>query len=42
MVEKFPTGELFYFPKMKFEKMKEKYEKEIKKANKRVTFIELY
>ena len=42
MVEKLESGELLYVPKIKCDKLNEKYDKEISKANKRVTFIELY
>ena len=42
ILEKMENGHLFYYPKINCEDLKQKYENEISRASKRVTFIELY
>ncbi len=42
MMEKLDDGTFFYFPKINRKDLKDRFEMEISKANKRLTFIELY
>ncbi len=41
-MEKLPNGSAFYFPKIRNENLRKRYDEEISKAINRVTFIELY